>query len=351
MMAVRMDWIDIVQDMVQHGANIQVVDRDCHNLLHMAAAFNLTMMVRALIELGVDIGGNNKHGATPMFIACRHGHTDTARELMRYGAAVDSHTLEGVTPIEIARKNHHLNLATELSRSSCMFKWGDALLHRAAKKGQVREIRSLVIHTGANVAEVTSNGYTPIHIAAVYGKTKAVRELVSLGAFADSLLPDDTTPLHLAAENKHVETAIELVRLGANINGTINNGMTPLHIATQVGCEEMVEELVKLGAVVDIPNNAGVTPLTVAIMSSHWDVAEVCTQLALCLFDIYYALQLLLKLGANIDFSSENRTPLSILECQGTSEQVEWLLQHRATMHSRYDDYSTLLHHAGIIRR
>jgi ankyrin repeat protein len=56
---------------------------------------------------------------------------------------------------------------------------------------------------------------TPLHFAALSGKTEIVRELVLLGATVGVKDKNNTTPLQLAREGGHVETMNELIQLGA----------------------------------------------------------------------------------------------------------------------------------------
>ena len=54
----------------------------------------------------VDCNQRSKAGATPLFVACQHGHPEVVRRLLLAGADA-ARAFEGVTPLEKARAKGH----------------------------------------------------------------------------------------------------------------------------------------------------------------------------------------------------------------------------------------------------
>ena len=71
-----------------------------------------------------------------------------------------------------------------------------------------------------------ANGCTPLHVAAVYGRTEAVQELVKLGATKSVIAGNCGTPLNQAALKGHVETAVAMLEEGCLLDEVNIDGAT-----------------------------------------------------------------------------------------------------------------------------
>ncbi|VDP44287.1 unnamed protein product [Schistosoma mattheei] len=110
------------------------------------------------------------------------------------------------------------------------------------------------------------NGYTPLHLAAVYNHEKLVTYLVEQGSPLEMTETNGWTPLLLAAMKGAFQTCIQLLRLGANpnahdssnrnleelfkrlVNEKDKYGTTPLHYSTKMGNLGATIEFVLRGA-------------------------------------------------------------------------------------------------------
>ena len=90
-------------------------------------------------------------------------------------------------------------------------------LHMAAKKGDVKQIRSL-ISEGADVNERDLNEWTPLHEAAHNGKIEAAELLISNGADVNVKEKDGWTPLFLALPSGNKDLIALLLNNGAEVN-------------------------------------------------------------------------------------------------------------------------------------
>lgn len=219
--------------------------------LHEATRKNAVDVMEALLEYGADLNALAKDGWTPLHFACSGGHESAAIALINVGCALDCRTIKGnYTP-----------------------------LHFAAWKGLTDTIKAL-LKGGAQVNAVTSKEkclVAPIHYACQYGHEAAVLALLEGGA--DLTIGDDDgrTPLHYAAEKGHAGITQSLLDRGAEIHALSRNRATPLHYAASEGHVDIVTALVARGASVNLKSGAdkpfGFTPLAEACKSGRTAVA------------------------------------------------------------------------------
>jgi ankyrin repeat protein len=136
----------------------------------------------------------------------------------------------------------------------------------AATFGDLDRLTELLAD-GPDLADAMSgDGFTPLHLAAFFGQTDAVRLLLARGATFDR---NGTgwmtgTPLHAAASGSHAGVVRMLLEAGADPNNRQRHGYTPLHSAAANGDLESIELLLDAGADPAVTNDAGETALALA---------------------------------------------------------------------------------------
>ncbi|GAV82661.1 Ank_2 domain-containing protein [Cephalotus follicularis] len=113
---------------------------------------------------------------------------------------------------------------------------GWTLLHIAARKGDLKEVRRL-LNNGMDVNVATwgskAKGVTPLHLGAQGGHLEVMDELLDRGANIDARTwgACGWTPLHTAAKEKKKEAIKFLVENGAFLPDDINDSRfnPPLH--------------------------------------------------------------------------------------------------------------------------
>src|SRR5580704_3473778 len=115
----------------------------------------------------------------------------------------------------------------------------------ASIQGDASRIEALLAGNRSLISAKSSDGWTPLHLAAFFGKLDAARLLLNKGAQvnARSTNPMQNTPLHAAAAGKHATVAKLLIDHGANVNARQHGGWTALHAAAQTGDIEMAQAL------------------------------------------------------------------------------------------------------------
>ena len=146
----------------------------------------------------------------------------------------------------------------------------------AAAKGQTDEIRSLVENDPALVNSHSSDGFTPLGLAAFFGHAEAVEALLAAGADANLASRESMKmpPLGSAMAVERNDIARTLIEHGANVNGKAVNDLTALHTAAARGNLEAAKLLLDHGADVNATSTDGKTPLAYAEERNHPEMVE-----------------------------------------------------------------------------
>src|SRR3954452_25156049 len=146
----------------------------------------------------------------------------------------------------------------------------------AATFGDLDRLTELLAEDPALVDAMSGDGFTPLHLAAFFGQTDAVRLLLARGATADR---NGTgwmtgTPLHAAASGSHAGVVRVLLEAGADPNNRQRHGYTPLHSAAANGDLASVELLLDAGADSAGANGAGQTAWALAEQQDDLVIVE-----------------------------------------------------------------------------
>src|SRR5271167_1129364 len=140
--------------------------------------------------------------------------------------------------------------AGDLSRVAALVAADPTLAIFAGVMGDNGRLEELLAGNRSLVSAMSTDGWTPLHLAAFFGKTENVRLLLKKGAevTARSTNPMQNMPLHAAAAGKHAEIVKLLLDHGAPANARQHGGWTPLHAAAQNGDLDSARALVSSGA-------------------------------------------------------------------------------------------------------
>ncbi|XP_058655702.1 ankyrin repeat domain-containing protein 12 isoform X2 [Onychostoma macrolepis] len=107
-------------------------------------------------------------------------------------------------------------------------------------------------------------GETPLHMAAIRGDVKQVKELIGLGADVNVKDFAGWTPLHEACNLGYYDVAKVLIGAGAEVNTQGLDNDTPLHDASSSGHKDIVKLLLRHGGDAFQANKRGERPVDVA---------------------------------------------------------------------------------------
>ena len=229
---------------------VELNHRDLHSetALHLAVEKEATDMVQVLLDAGADIDTQNNDGWSPLHSACESGELDVVKMLVRAGAGVCATRDQGWT-----------------------------CLHVMAEFGHTEIVRDLLGLPEVDVNHRDVGNFTALHIAVVQACTDVVQVLIDAGADIDIQNNVGRSPLHTACESGALEVVKMLVRAGAGVRVRDNDGRTCLTIAACRGHTETVRYLVGLPEVElnhrDTVKNY--TALQYAVEEKHTDAAQV----------------------------------------------------------------------------
>ena len=131
------------------------------------------------------------------------------------------------------------------------------------------------------LAARSSDGWTPLHVAAFFGHAELARYLIDQGAAVDARSTNamKNTPLHAAAAGGNVPVLSLLLQRGADVNATQEGGWTALHSAAQAGNREMMEALLAGNANLKVRATNNQSPMDLAMLKGHADIVELLEQL------------------------------------------------------------------------
>jgi ankyrin repeat protein len=127
----------------------------------------------------------------------------------------------------------------------------------------------------------SSDGWTPLHLAAFFGQAELAKGLLNRGVNVDvrSSNAMRNTPLHAAVAGRQIELMRLLLENGADAGAKQEGGWTALHAAAQNGDREMVELLIAYGADLNARANNQQCPLDMALLKGHKEIAALLGEL------------------------------------------------------------------------
>ncbi|XP_029984453.1 kinase D-interacting substrate of 220 kDa B isoform X4 [Sphaeramia orbicularis] len=245
MLAAEQGSLEIVQELIRRGANVNLDDVDCWSALISAAKEGHVDVVKELLENSAYIEHRDMGGWTALTWASYKGRVEVTELLLEHGANPNT---------------------TGQQYSVYPIIW-------AAGRGHA-DIVKLLLENGAKVNCSDKYGTTPLIWAARKGHFDCVMHLLEKGADVDQEGANSMTALIVAVKGGYTEVVKELLKRNPNVNMTDKDGNTALMIAAKEGYTEIVQDLLDAGTYVNIPDRSGDTVLIGAVRGGHVEIVR-----------------------------------------------------------------------------
>lgn len=153
----------------------------------------------------------------------------------------------------------------------------------AAALGDLATLRRVIEDDDDARVRRSSDGWTPLHLAAFFGHVDAVALLIDLGAPLDAHSTNATrnTPLHAALAGATNATIVRrLIFAGADVDARGAHHITPLHLAASRGDGVLCDLIIGRGADPHSRMEDGTTPAMLATARGHTELGERLAALA-----------------------------------------------------------------------
>lgn len=284
---------EIVRLLLAAGAHANAQEANGgQSALMWAVAKRHPDVVQAILEHGADVAARSSGGFTPLLFAAQQGDTESARLLLAAGANVNEASPEQETPLLVAAASRH------------------------------EELAQFLLEEGANPNVTDYRGYTPLHYAAyrIQNSTELLQSLLAHGADPNArIVRDARQELSPILDLPYLISPTRIVQAGT-AGGTTPVGATPFYLAAQSRNPAAMRTLAAGGADTNLGTTetvyflggsgrrvnfiAGTTPLQAAAgvdeVGPNWnDLPEEAERRAL------EAVQVAVELGADIDAANE----------------------------------------------
>ena len=244
----------------------------------MGAAYKgKVQVVKSLIERGADPSLMDNRGWNSLHVAANGGDADIIDLIHTQVPNIESKTGDGRTPLMIAAFNSKLHAVKWfLEKGATVTREANSganALHFAAEGGDTDIID--LIHTHLlNIESKTSQGRTPLMMAALGGKLQAVKWFLEKGATVNCDDNRGWNTLHFAAEGGDTDI-IDIIHTHLpNVDSKTNEGHTPLMVAAFNGKLPVVKWFLEKGATVTLKDKAGWNMLHFAAQGGDTDILD-----------------------------------------------------------------------------
>ena len=177
----------------------------------------------------------------------------------------------GETPLMAALYRGHRRVVDVIVDSGA-----DLDVFASAALGRLEGVQSAIEGTPGIVNSNAYDGWTPLHLAAFFGRRDVVEWLLDHGAAANAQSRNSlrNTAPHAALAGGHEQVALLLIERAAPIDAQDAGGHTPLHIAAESGLLGPAKALLERGADPHAVDAEDMTPLARAAARNHTHIVD-----------------------------------------------------------------------------
>ncbi len=268
--------------LMNHHVSINEVDSNGCTLLHQAIMANQKVMALKLLDAGIAVNVTDKNGITPLHVAAFLSDVDLVACLLDAGCSIEACDPYGNTPLLIAAVTGNIkNVRLLVERDAyCLVKnrCNQSLAHAAGVSGYL-DLLQLALVNGLSIDEPDTQGFTPLHHAALNGSDEVVQYLLQNNVDVNQKTNNGETALFLSIvygtfaysqrdsvekNKKYTAIVAHLLNARVSVQEVNSKGETVLHAAVQNGNLPLIKQLIAAGVPLNVQDKKGETALHVA---------------------------------------------------------------------------------------
>lgn len=267
--------------LLEHGANVNVIDTFGDPAINWAAYYGHVEYVDLLVRNGASMGISSKNGDV-LDVALKQWQDDLVEYLIDAGAGTPIARESGKALVEAVKANDLDQVTAQLTSGADPNQVDEAkspVLTIAASRGYGLMV-DLLLEKGATVDQYNRVGQTALARAAYFGHYEIARKLISAGASVnDAGEQYNLTPLISAANGGQAEVGRLLIDFGAQLDAQdALNGFTPIMFATAYGHKDFVKLLIESKANPFIKSFDGAGLYDMVSFSNNEEIHEMLQQ-------------------------------------------------------------------------
>ncbi|KAM8926946.1 protein phosphatase 1 regulatory subunit 12C isoform 2-T2 [Pelodytes ibericus] len=232
------------EEMLRGESGKQVIDStntDGISALHQACIDENLEVVEFLVNHGANVNQADNEGWTPLHVAASCGYMEIAEYLLKHSANIAAVNSDGDVPLDIAEDDcMETLLRAEISKRA---------IDIEAAKREEEEVMLQDARQWLNAGKIEDlrhpkTGASALHVAAAKGYMEVMRLLLQANFDTNARDKDGWTPLHAAAHWGVEEACRLLVEHFCDMNATNHVGQRPFDVADE-DIVSLLEELQK----------------------------------------------------------------------------------------------------------
>lgn len=286
-MAARWGYEGIIQVLLENGASTDLLNRNKDSPLHCALNSKILMLLQSTQNgRHRSSSGVNSPSRSPLASDCSSRRSSVS-STSSLGSEVKPETervrhreveklLRAVADGDVEMVRYLLEWMDEADEEEGDVRSQALLCHPLCQCPNCAPTQKLSVVQAGSLSVNSSNvdGFTPLHVAALHGRSALVSLLIRHGANVNARTNQNATPLHLASQNSHIQVVKFLLECNAKLNKKDHYGNTPLIQACLRGNLETATTLLESNALVNVANNQGNTALHEAVRGGHQSLVE-----------------------------------------------------------------------------
>ncbi|XP_040567603.1 protein phosphatase 1 regulatory subunit 16A isoform X2 [Lepeophtheirus salmonis] len=217
--------VNEVYNMLKRGVSPDSANEDGLTALHQCCIDDNEEMLELLLENGANVNAKDTELWTPLHAAATCGHLHLVKYLIDRDADLLAVNADGNMPYDLCEDDITLSyIENEMAKRNIT----QAMIDDRRRETELRMLEDL--KQNGNLEKRNSQAITPLHISAANGYSMVMEYLLDNDVSVDVVDTDLWQPIHAAACWGHLEAVELLAQNGANINALTKNGEKPCEL-------------------------------------------------------------------------------------------------------------------------